>query len=124
MPRFLLGLLVTALWLPAVAFVATPQWRAFGVLVASFTVPLTLLFAAPIAFALRQRTNVLVCAIFGTLGGGIGALIFTWTTNPIAGRNWAPGLVVLGLLCGLVFWFSAVWRNAFFSPNASDQDAT
>jgi hypothetical protein len=47
----------------------------------------------------------------GLVVGLAGVLVFMLMTNALAARNWAPLLIVTGLLCSLVFWLVGVWKN-------------
>ena len=109
--RFLLGLVAAALWLPLLLLATSGRYGMFWfVMVSPFTILLTLV-AAPIAFLFRRNLSLLVCVVAGVVAGGIGVLLFWLATNPLAAGNWAPLLVVAGLLSGLVFWAVGVRGN-------------
>ena len=106
------GLIAAALWLPilnsAVAH-AEDQKPAFLV-IAIYTVPLTLFIAAPLVFLLRRKLTLGRCLLTGALLGIVGALTF-WSPYSVKSSLWGAPLVLAGLLSSLLFWVIGVWRN-------------
>jgi hypothetical protein len=114
MLRLVLGFVVAALWLPAYAYVLSRSLVESGaVLVAMFTVPLTLFVAAPLYWALRERVGFLACICAGLCVGAIGCLLFWLSTNTLAALNWSPLLLAAGLVSSFLFWVVALWGNKY-----------
>ena len=112
--RVVLGFVAAALGVPTLAAVASPPHGVFWFGVISvFTVPLTLFAGVPlfVYLARRRRVTFWWCMLAGLVLGAVGALLFMLMTNVLAGRNWAPLLIITGLLCALVFWLVGVWKN-------------
>ena len=113
--RLVAGLLVAALWLPLLGLLTVPWSGPFwSVMTALYTVPLTLLVAAPLAFLFRRRLTLVLCLAFGLTISLLGVLVFSATTNYLAGLRWAPLLTASGLISSFLFWWVAVspqWRS-------------
>jgi hypothetical protein len=110
MSRFLLGLFVAAAWAPLLTLFA---WPGGAVIIAAFTFPITFLVGFPLAFALRNRLNPLLCIVAGALLGGLGVLGYLAMTTPIAARNGTITLVAIGAISGGLFWVVGVRGNSF-----------
>lgn len=114
MGRLILGFFVAALWLPMIAAVASPSLtESLAILVAMFTIPLTLFVGAPLYWLFRRRVGFWWCAVAGISIGILGVFLFWLVTNALAARNWAPVLIAVGLISSLLFWVVGIWRNNF-----------
>jgi len=112
MTRVFLGFAAAALWLPLVSYFTGGVYGQFWfVMTASFTVPLTVVFAIPLFFLWRKRITFWRCLLAGLAIGFVGTLAFLVTTHPAAALNWAPGLIGTGVLSSIVFWAVAIWNN-------------
>ena len=120
MVRIVVGFLAAALWLPLLSLATSGPYGAFWFgMTAMFTVPLTLLVAVPLFYMWRRRITFWLCLVAGLAIGIIGAALFLLVTNPLAARNWAPLLIVAGVLSSVVFWATAVWRNSTLTNSRS-----
>ena len=113
--RLIAGLLVAGLWLPLLSLITVfssgPFWF---VMTALYTVPLTLIVAAPLVFLFRRRLTLALCLAFGLIISLLGMLVFLATTNYLAALTWAPLLTASGLVSSFLFWLVAVsghWRS-------------
>jgi hypothetical protein len=112
MVRLILGFIVAALWLPALAYLTSRTVvGSLAGLIALFTVSLTLVFAVPLYVWLRRRVTFWLCALAGLSVGAIGCVVDWLVTNTLAAINWSPLLLVIGLASGLLFWVVAIWGN-------------
>jgi hypothetical protein len=110
--RLIAGLLVAALWLPLLLYFTSGGYGPFWLFMTGFyTVPLTLLVAAPLVFLFRHRISLALCLVVGLAIGFLGSLTFLATTNYLAALHWAPLLIVSGLVSSFLFWLVAVFRN-------------
>ena len=117
MTRLIVGFVVAALWLPALAFALSESyWNVFWAsAVGAFTVPVTLLVALPLFVILRRRYRLRFWhyAIYGLSIGAVGAAAFSLTTNGLAALNWLPVFLIAGLVSSMAFWVVGVWRNDY-----------
>jgi molybdate transport system substrate-binding protein len=112
--RVVLGFVAAALGVPALVALTSPPYGLFWLaMISFFTVPLTLFAGMPlfVYLARRRRVTLWWCMLAGLVVGLAGVLVFMLMTNALAARNWAPLLIVTGLLCSLVFWLVGVWKN-------------
>jgi len=112
--RVVLGFVAAALGVPALIGVTSlPDGLWFAAMISMFTVPLTLFAGVPlfVLLARRRRVTFWWCLLAGFVVGVVGVLLLMLTSNVIAARNWAPILIIIGLLCSMVFWVVAVRRN-------------
>ena len=119
--RISLGFLAAASWLPLLLYFTSDEFGDFwSVMVAYFTVPLTVFIAVPLFIVFSRRSNVgaAACLIFGFAVGLVGVLLFWLMTNQQAMLRWAVALVLSGVLSGFVFWIAGVWKNEFLRKSA------
>jgi len=90
---------------------ARPLWL---ILTGAFTVPLTLLVAAPVLYVLRRRMSGLLCLLSGAVIGLLGSTPFLLGPGAPYNLRWVALLALCGLLSGAVFWLVAVYRNPLF----------
>jgi molybdate transport system substrate-binding protein len=112
--RVVLGFVAAALGVPALVAVTSPPNGLFWfAMISLFTVPLTVFAGMPLFvwLARRRRVTFWWCMLAGLVIGAAGVLLFMLVTNVLAARNWAPLLIVTGLLCSFVFWLAGVWKN-------------
>jgi hypothetical protein len=111
--RLIGGLLVAALWLPALLYIVSRGWeREFSFLiVAYYTIPLTLLVAGPLVYIQRKKLTLVRCLTVGLLLGTLGAFTFWSPYSLKAMFNWGPVLMFVGVISSLLFWVVSVWRN-------------
>jgi hypothetical protein len=122
--RLVLGLLVAALWFPLLAWERALDhgWVAF-MLVGMFTLPVTLLMAAPLVYLLRRRLSFTLCCTFGIALGGLLALADVLTGNWVAARGDALMGIPVGLISSILFWLIGVWRNRALTIAGGVRDA-
>jgi hypothetical protein len=114
MGRLIAGFLAAAIWLPLLILLQRGLTWPGAVLVLLYATPMTLL-AAPIVYLLRRRLSLVLCGIFGTLFGLVGA-IGLMGTNPLAAPRELAMLRLgrfglIGLISGALFWVVGVYRN-------------
>ncbi len=120
MSRLVAGFIAGALWMPAFAYFADREYgMVMTVMIAIFTVPLTLFVAAPLYYLFRNKIGLWTCMAFGVVIGLIGAGIFGATTHYEAFVRWAPLLVGAGWLSSMIFWFVGIWRNPNLTLNST-----
>jgi len=124
MARLILGFLAAALWLPVLMYVtAGGHGELWFVMVASFTVPLTLFVAAPLYYFSRRRVTFWACIMVGIALGIVGSLTFLVAIDPHTARMWAPSLLLAGFISSVVFWFVGIWKNGRLTTR-SEADAS
>ena len=112
MTRLILGFAAAALWLPVLMYVIAGGHGEFWfVMIASFTVPLTLFVAAPLYYFSRRRVTFWACVMVGLAIGAVGSLTFLLAINPYTARTWAPSLLLAGIISSVIFWIVAIWKN-------------
>jgi hypothetical protein len=122
--RLVCGLFVAALWLPVLLLATSGPYGKFWFLMTAFyTVPLTLIVAAPLVYFFRHRLSLLSCLACGLGVGFLGALTFLSTTNYLAALNWGPALIVSGVVSSLLFWIVGVWGNGGLTIVGGVRDA-
>jgi len=123
--RLIGGLIVAALWLPVLLYVISRGWeKTFSFLiVAYYTVPLTLLVATPLMYFMRKHLTLGRCLLVGFLLGALGALTFWSPYSLKAMWNWGPLLVAAGVMSSLLFWIVGVWRNSDLTIVGGGRDA-
>jgi hypothetical protein len=113
MKRLILAFIVAAFWAPLLSTLTSESYfrvQAF-ILVALFTVPLTLFVAVPLYCVVRKKIALRLCTLFGIGIGSIGALLFLLMTNLEAFLKFAPLHILTGLISSLLFWLVGIWRN-------------
>lgn len=124
MARLILGFLAAALWLPVLMYVTAGGHGEFWfVMIASFTVPLTLFVAAPLYYFSRRRVTFWACIKVGIALGIVGSLTFLLAIDPHTARIWAPSLLLAGFISSVVFWFVGIWKNGRLTMR-SEADAS
>ena len=110
--RLVLGLLAAALWFPLLAWQRAQEngWVSF-MIVGMFTLPVTLLIAAPLVCFLRRRLSFPLCCAFGIVLGGLLALPDVLLGNWVVARGDALMVIPVRLISSIVFWLIGVWRN-------------
>jgi hypothetical protein len=116
MLRLIIGLTVAALWLPLVGLLhGSWEGQFFAGAVALFTVPLTLVVAAPVCavfYYSKVAPSWWFCMIFGGIVGFLGAMIFAAiSNNSLIGWNSAPGFILVGVISALMFWAIGIRKN-------------
>ena len=110
--RLVLGIIAEALWLPILAYVTLGRLgEGYFVILAMFTVPLTLFVAVPFYLLTKKYFTFLVSIYFGLAIGALVALVYYLNTDPINGVNMAPIFLLLGLISSVLFWIVAIWKN-------------
>lgn len=113
MLRIVVAFTAAALWFPSLSYFLSGEYGPFWFLmIALYTVPLTLLVAAPLYYFNRKRITFLFCVLAGLGIGLLGALSFWSMTNRLAAQNWAPLLIGTGLVSSVLFWVIGIWRNS------------
>ena len=101
MVRLILGFIVAALWLPALAYLTSRSFvGSLAGLIALFTVPLTLC-AVPLYVLLRRRVTFWWCALAGLSGGVAGCLVDWLVTNTLSFSRNSAGQQLLHSNCRL-----------------------
>lgn len=121
--RIIGGLIVAALWLPCLLYVMSRGWerKVSSLIVACYSVPLTLLVAAPFVYFLRRKLTLVRCLTVGLLLGTLAALTLWSPYSPKAMFNWGPLQVLAGVVSSLLFWAVGVWRNHDLTHAESDR---
>lgn len=114
MPRLYAALLIVALTLPALMFLAGIEKGMFAApIVAAFTFSACLLFGLPLALWFIRR-GWLSAWQAGLAGAGVGALIgaliaLDRSSAPL--MEILPGMSGIGAIHGLLFWLLAIFHN-------------
>src|SRR5688572_14503455 len=117
MVRLVFGFLVAALWLPLVAWLASPSLvESLAGPIAAMSVSLTLLVAAPSFWLVRRRVGLRGCLLGGLAVSALGSVLFWAATNTPAVLSWGPFILAGALVSASFFWFVALWRNDRFDP--------
>jgi len=124
--RVVLGFVAAALCFPAGVLVyamCIGEWRwgpLFASLAAVYTVPLTILVAAPLFLLFRRHASFLVCVGAGIAVGLIGVLLEALLGSYGYAVAMAWKFAAVGAVSASVFYFVAVFRNRFVgAPQAA-----
>jgi hypothetical protein len=113
MIRVIVAFIVVALAYPLSVLVIGGEGGLSGaLLVASFTVPATLVIGVPLFLLFRHRAwfkwwHFLAGGFVVGLACSLPFLVQGWEATAL----FAPYFIVFGLLHGVAFWLLAVWRN-------------
>jgi hypothetical protein len=121
MTRLILAFISAAFFVPTITlFTSDGYFRLQGfALIAIFTVPLTVIGAAPLYVVFRKSITIWLCMVAGFSLGLVGSLIFLLMTNPKAYLNWLPAFLFAGWSSSVVFWLVGIWRNRNLTFNST-----
>jgi|HubBroStandDraft_1064217.scaffolds.fasta_scaffold268541_1 hypothetical protein len=122
--RLAFALGVAALWLPLLAsWRAQDGYRGTGFLITGgFTVPITLLVAAPLVYVFRRRLSFLLSCLFGIALSLIGLLPDLITGHWGVANGLAQIIVPAGLISSMLFWLVGVRGNRDLTCVGADRE--